>query len=246
MVTIGDGGETPRRYVALYKPYSTLTSFEDDTPKALRTGRERRQTLRDLSLPAGLHTVGRLDRDSEGLLLLTDDGDFCNRVLQGGVRKRYLALVLGHPTEDALAVMARGGLNIRGRLTRPALVRCLQQEEAAALQQQLPPPHPQASVLNAGNSCWLELLLMQGLNRQVRRTTQSAGHHTVRLVRMGIGALHAEQIGLLQPGEWSFVERWAVIDPSTELPRAAVTDDDEFSDIELRGESTRDLHGACE
>ena len=206
-------GET-FRYVALWKPYMTLTSFEDDAPKANRKGRSERSTLLKFSLPRGLQNVGRLDRDSEGLLLLTDDGAFCHQVLQGGCSKQYLVLVLGHPTSEALAAMAGGGLDIRGRLTGPASVRLLPWAETQAL---LPLPHPQAIMLDAGNSSWLEVIISQGMNRQVRRTTQHAGHRTVRLVRAAVGALSVEDLKL-QAGEWKFVEKHAVLGQTSLRP----------------------------
>lgn len=110
-----------RRYVALYKPFNTLCSFVDEAH-----GARGRTTLLTLNLPAGLVNVGRLDRDSEGLLLLTDDGVLCNRVLQGGVSKRYHVLVAGTPSDAALAAMGAGGLCIRGRATRPCRIRRLE------------------------------------------------------------------------------------------------------------------------
>jgi 23S rRNA pseudouridine2457 synthase len=181
--------------IALYKPYNTLCSFVDEA------GARGRTTLLTLNLPAGLVNVGRLDRDSEGLLLLTDDGVLCNRVLQGGVSKRYHVLVAGTPSDAALAAMGAGGLCIRGRATRPCRIRRL---EYTSTEAGLPGTSHVASC-NPSNSTWLEFTLEEGMNRQIRRTTLHSGHRTLRLVRMGVGTLQAEQLAL-QPGEWMYVE----------------------------------------
>ena len=182
--------------IALYKPYNTLCSFVDEAH-----GARGRTTLLTLNLPAGLVNVGRLDRDSEGLLLLTDDGVLCNRVLQGGVSKRYHVLVAGTPSDAALAAMGAGGLCIRGRATRPCRIRRL---EYTSTEAGLPGTSHVASC-NPSNSTWLEFTLEEGMNRQIRRTTLHSGHRTLRLVRMGVGTLQAEQLAL-QPGEWMYVE----------------------------------------
>jgi 23S rRNA pseudouridine2457 synthase len=181
------------RYYVLFKPCTVLCSFESDTARAAVKGRTPRTTLGDLELPIGVHHVGRLDRDSEGLLLLTDDGHFTHEVLHGRRHpKRYWALVTGHPEAEALEAMARGGLHIRGRETKPASVRRLTRSELPAL-----PPH-----CSDGQepSTWLEVILHEGMNRQVRRMTKHAGHYTIRLVRAGVGRLRLEDLGL-RPGE---------------------------------------------
>ena len=206
------------RYIALHKPYMTLCSFADDTNK------KDRATLRILDLPSGMLNVGRLDRDSEGLLLLTDDGAFCHRVLQGDdkILKRYFALVKGRPSDASLDAMAGGGMMIRGRATQACCVRRLAWQEAldalAASGAQLSPPH--ASSSTAADSTWLEIILAEGMNRQVRRMTAHARHQTVRLVRMGVGALRAECLGLA-PGAWTFIQSTDVLsgdDASEVLP----------------------------
>eukprot|EP00966_Prymnesium_polylepis_P069688 1620475-Prymnesium_polylepis.1 len=230
----------PRRYVALYKPCFCLCSMEDDGGRAARKGREQRETLADLGLPAGLHNVGRLDRDSEGLLLLTDDGAFTHEVLQGGHPKRYWAQVRGAPTAEALATMARGGLRIPNhngvRESKPAdLVRVLPpgQLEAADLPVAVPgcagvteaveataaagdytlPAAVAASGRARHCTTWLEVVLREGLNRQVKRLTKHAGHATLRLVRMGVAELTLESLRL-KPGEWVYVRPEDVLPPS--------------------------------
>ena len=194
------------RVLALWKPYSTLCSFVDEQ------GARGRATLGEHCIPAGMLNVGRLDRDSEGLLLFTDDGAWCHKVLQGGVKKRYCALVSGQPSEAKIASMAAGGMNIRGRTTRPCEVRRLDWDEAQAAL-----PATPAALLgsgkrawDAGNTTWLEVILDEGMNRQIRKMTLHAGHKTLRLVRTGVGQLHVERLAL-QPGEWRYVEQRDVL-----------------------------------
>ena len=205
-------GEGPSRYVALHKPYMTLCSIErDDSDKG-------RQTLASLGLPEGLVNVGRLDRDSEGLLLLTDDGQFCHLVLQGEehVSKRYFVLVDGQPSDEAIAAMAAGGLSIRGRITKESCVRKLdwEQAETALTAFGAPSQLPQIRSCTAADSTWLEVHLQEGMNRQVRRMTEAVRHRTLRLVRMGIGQLRAEKLALA-PGEWKHILPSEVMPSST-------------------------------
>jgi 23S rRNA pseudouridine2457 synthase len=188
------------RYVVLYKPALTLTSLADDGPRAERKHRERRPTLVDVKdLPASnMHICGRLDRDSEGLLLLTDDGQFTNTVLSSSsCPKRYWALVRGEPDEAALETMRQGGLMIRGYATRPPV-----HVGRVQLTPNLLPPAV-AGMDRSGS--WLEVILLEGRNRQVRRMTADAGHPTIRLVRVAIGSLSLFDLNL-QPGEWRFIE----------------------------------------
>ena len=193
-------------YVVLWKPWLVLCSWEDDSEKARRKGGERRQTLLDMGIPDGLKNVGRLDRDSEGLLLFTSDGQFNHELTAGGHPKTYWALVEGRPTSDALRHMASGGLVIRGAITRPCRVTAL---DWAATQAALP-EHPVERTRSAADSTWIEVELHEGRNRQVRRVTQAAGHKTLRLVRVGIVKLRLEDLKL-QPGEWRRVERGHVL-----------------------------------
>jgi 23S rRNA pseudouridine2457 synthase len=182
----------------------TLCSFIDDS-----TGARGRSTLAHLGLPDGVMNIGRLDRDSEGLLLLTDDGELCHTILQGGgVSKRYFALVRGQPSDTAIESMADGGMQIRGRMTRACSVRRLPWDEThAAMQPQ--PVQIQRAQHSAENTAWLEVILHEGCNRQVRKTTAHAGHATLRLVRVGIGDLRVDDLDL-SPGEWRPVERGSV------------------------------------
>jgi 23S rRNA pseudouridine2457 synthase len=201
-------------YIALYKPVMMLCSLNDDEARAQRKNRERRQTLADLAaLPAGLHTVGRLDRDSEGLLLLTNDGMFTH-VVHTTCEKRYWALVKGIPDESALTSMGRGGLTIRGADTQPPIsVRHLQPEDFMLADI----PKAAAGIRDRGDpSSWLEIVLMEGRHRQIRRITAAAGHPTIRLVRVGIGSLGLDG---LKPAEWRFIEKSQVLGENTQVDR---------------------------
>ena len=185
------------RYIACYKPALTLCSLNPDDDRSLRKGRDARLTLADLSLPPDLHITGRLDRDSEGLLLLTDDGKFTARVLSQDCHKRYWALVSGKPTELALDAMRSGGLDIRGSTTRPPIsIKILIGNETNVL------PQPVLGMDRPGT--WLEVVLNEGRNRQVRKITAAAGHKTIRLVRVAIGSLKVEG---LKPGEWKYIDK---------------------------------------
>lgn len=196
-------------YIACYKPALTLCSLKSDTERSERKNREPRNTLDDLKVPLpetehGLHIVGRLDRDSEGLLLLTDDGKFTASILSEDCHKEYWALInRGPPSEESMDKMRQGNLDIRGSITRPPLlVNILEAEKRQALA--LPPPVPG---MDRGTT-WLEVHLNEGKNRQVRRITESAGHKTVRLCRVAIGKFRLEDHGdLLKPGKWKYISR---------------------------------------
>ncbi len=170
----------------LYKPYGMLSSFTDEG-----TGHP---TLKDcLSIP-GVYAAGRLDRDSEGLLLLTDDGDLIHRLTHPRYHlpKTYYVQVEGIPTEEALETLRRGVL-IRGYRTRPAEVRLIPEPD-------LPPRRK--PVTPHGPTTWLEIRLREGKKRQIRHMTAAVGLPTLRLVRVAIGPLTLEG---LQPGEWRFL-----------------------------------------
>lgn len=193
-------------YIAFYKPPLTLCTLNNDGPRAARKNREARSTLWDFALPDGLHICGRLDRDSEGLLLLTDDGHFTHEVLSEACCKTYWALVQGTPTEAALQEMRRGGLEIRGAITRPPLQVCRLDVEKV-ISASLPPA---CMGMNRPDTTWLEIVLNEGKNRQVRRVTAAAGHVTIRLVRVAIGALNLFD-NRLEPGEWKLIEPHQVV-----------------------------------
>ena len=178
-----------KRYLLLYKPYGVLTQFTDE-----RHDGEKRSTLKDFVSVPDVYPVGRLDRDSEGLLLLTNDGLLQHRLSDPKFHhpKTYWVQVERIPTEQDLDLLRRGVM-IKKQKTRPAIASLLAQEP------DLPPRHLPIRHRKNVPTAWLELTITEGRNRQVRRMTAAIGFPTLRLVRVAIGALTLE--GLL-PGEW--------------------------------------------
>lgn len=179
-----------RRSILFHKPYGVLTQFTDSSA-------DPRTTLKDfISLP-GVYAVGRLDRDSEGLLLLTDDGQLQHRLSDPRFEhpKTYWAQVEGEPSPEALRKLEQG-IDIQDYRTRPAQVRLLPSET------NLPPRDPPIRFRKSIPTCWLEIILTEGRNRQVRRMTAAVGLPTLRLVRVAIGPLRLD--GLL-PGKWRYL-----------------------------------------
>ncbi len=179
------GPEGLCRLFALYKPYGVVSQF---TPLA------GHKTLADFGLPKGFYPAGRLDHDSEGLLLLTNDGALQHRLTnpRRGQTKTYLAQVERVPDTRALERLSRGPRLSDGP-TRPCRVRLLDAEPALAPRD--PPIRRRLSVPTA----WLEIIIGEGRHRQVRRMTAAVGHPTLRLVRTRIGAIGLEG---LTPGRW--------------------------------------------
>ena len=172
--------------IAFNKPSGVLCQFTDrSTPP--------RPTLAGFGLPPDVYPAGRLDHDSEGLLLLTDDGALAHRLTDPRHKqpKTYLVQVEGDPQPAQLEALRRGVVLNDGP-TRPAQVRRI---DAPALWPRDPPVRFRKSVPDA----WLELVIGEGRNRQVRRMTASVGLPTLRLVRVAIGA-HA--LADLAPGQW--------------------------------------------
>lgn len=188
--------------VAFSKPYGVLSQF---TPEP----GSRWRTLADFRLPPRVYPVGRLDADSEGLLLLTDEADLVSRLLdpERGHPREYWVQVERVPDEAALRRLARGGLALPGHRTRPA--RAWRLDPPPALPPRDPPIRRRQTVPDA----WIALELSEGRNRQVRRMTAAVGHPTLRLVRVRIGGLTLAALGLA-PGEWRTVARAAVLAPA--------------------------------
>ena len=174
------------RCLLFHKPYGVLTQF---------TSSEGHRTLKDFIGVPNVYPVGRLDHDSEGLLLLTDDGPLQHRVSDPRFKhpKTYWVEVERAPGEKALSQL-RGGVDIQGYRTRPAEVR-LMEGEPAGLAPRIPPVRFRKTVPTA----WLELTIYEGKNRQVRHMTATVGHATLRLIRVAIGPL---RLGNLKPGDW--------------------------------------------
>jgi 23S rRNA pseudouridine2457 synthase len=175
--------------LALHKPYGVLSQF---TPEP----GSRWRTLAEFGLPAGVYPLGRLDADSEGLLLLSDEAGLNSRLLDPahGHRREYWVQVERIPTDDALRRLA-AGVKLGAELTRPGRVRRLEPPPA------LPPRDPPVRFRKNVPDRWLSLELTEGRNRQVRRMTAAVGHPTLRLVRVRIGDLRLDDLGLA-PGTW--------------------------------------------
>lgn len=174
--------------LAFHKPYGVLSQFTPEPGSKWRT-------LAEFGLPAKVYPVGRLDADSEGLLLLTDEPGLNSRLLDPAHkhRREYWVQVEGLPSPGALARLAAGGLVIEGYTVKPGRARRL--EPAPDFSPRDPPIRVRKSVPD----CWLSLELVEGKNRQVRRMTAAAGHPTLRLVRVRIGQF---ELGTLAPGKW--------------------------------------------
>ncbi len=172
--------------IAFNKPYDVLCQFTDrsDPP---------RRTLAGFGLPADVYPAGRLDHDSEGLLLLTDDGGLAHRITdpRHKLEKTYRVQVEGDPTPEQLDALRRG-VTLNDGPTRPARV---QRIDAPALWPRDPPVRFRKTVPDA----WLEIAIREGRNRQVRRMTAAVGLPTLRLVRVAIGNW---TLGELMPGQW--------------------------------------------
>lgn len=175
------------RLILFNKPYGVLTQFTDTA------GRE---TLAAHISVAGVYPAGRLDRDSEGLLLLTDDGRLQHRLSdpRHKLPKTYWVQVDGEP-DDAALQRLRQGVTLDGERTRPAKV---QRIAAPTLWPRDPPIRMRKNIPTS----WIALELTEGRNRQVRRMTAAVGHPTLRLVRYAVGGYTVEG---LRPGEWKEV-----------------------------------------
>jgi 23S rRNA pseudouridine2457 synthase len=179
------------RLILFNKPYGVLCQFTDGSPD--NGTASPRPTLSDFIGVPGVYPAGRLDLDSEGLLLLTDDGRLQARIADPRFKmpKSYLVQVEGDPDEASLLSLRRG-VRLKDGLTRPAEVERIADP---ALWPRDPPVRFRKSVPD----CWLRLTIREGRNRQVRRMTAAVGHPTLRLVRWRIGDWTIEG---MQPGEW--------------------------------------------
>ena len=175
------------RYILFHKPYDVVSQFSDRENSG-------RPTLRDFIPVPGIYPVGRLDRDSEGLMLLTGDGALQHRLTDPRFEhpRTYLAQVEGVPDAGALGRL-REGVQIQGYQTRPAGVRALTADPDVG------PRDPPVRFRRLIPTSWIELILTEGRNRQVRRMTAAVGFPTLRLIRTAIGELRLHG---LAPGEW--------------------------------------------
>ena len=176
------------RLILFNKPYGVLSQFTDRG-----TAGTARATLSDFIDVPGVYPAGRLDRDSEGLMLLTDDGKMQAQIADPRFKlaKTYLVQVEGEVAEASLAALRRG-VRLKDGLTQPA-------EAERMADPELWPRDPPIRVRQSVPDCWIRLTIREGRNRQVRRMTAAVGHPTLRLVRWAIGAWTAEGLG---PGDW--------------------------------------------
>jgi len=172
--------------LAFHKPYGVLSQFTPDG--------SANRALAEFGFPKGVYPIGRLDADSEGLLLLSDEARWNVRLLSPAnhVEKTYHVLVERLPDESALRQL-RDGVVLDGKATLPAGARFLDP------QPEFPPRDPPVRFRKNVQDFWIELRLREGRNRQVRRMTAAVGHPTLRLIRTAIGGVH---LGSLACGSW--------------------------------------------
>ncbi len=172
--------------IAFNKPFGVVSQFTPEQPA--------QRTLKEFGFPKYVYPIGRLDADSEGLLLLSDEGDLVELLLNPSHThpREYWAQVERVPSAEALRSLERGVV-IQGRKTLPARVWVLDP------QPELPPRNPPIRFRKTVPTCWIAIELVEGKNRQVRRMTAAVGHPTLRLVRVRIGHF---RLGGLMPGQW--------------------------------------------
>ena len=176
--------------IAFHKPYGVLSQFTPEEGSAWRT-------LAEFGFPKGIYPIGRLDADSEGLLLLSDEAALNARLLrpEQAHAREYQVQVERVPTDEALRTLERGVV-IQGHRTLPCRARMLEPPP------KLPPREPPIRVRKNVPDCWIALELAEGKNRQVRRMTAAVGHPTLRLIRVRVGDY---QLGALAAGHWTIL-----------------------------------------
>jgi len=182
--------------IVFHKPFGVLSQFTGDLPRqcASTAAGPANRTLAEFGFPKNVWPIGRLDADSEGLLLLSDEPEWNEKLLhpRHAHEREYWAQVERIPTPENLKKLEKGVL-IQGRKTLPCRAWSLEPRPT------LPPRNPPIRFRKNVPDCWISLELVEGKNRQVRRMTAAIGHPTLRLVRVRIGNF---RLGDLPPGQW--------------------------------------------
>ncbi|HEY9827340.1 MAG TPA: pseudouridine synthase [Stenomitos sp.] len=187
--------QTPWKYIVMHKPYGVLSQFSDRSANP-------RPTLKDYISVPDVYPVGRLDQDSEGLLLLTNHGALQHRLSDPryGHPRTYWVQVENIPHPQALEQL-RQGVEIQDYRTKPAQVHLLDP------QPDLPPRNPPIRVRQNIPTAWIAITLTEGRNRQVRRMTAAVGFPTLRLIRVAIAQLTLDG---LDPGAWRYLDPYEI------------------------------------
>jgi len=180
-------------YIKFNKPYGIECQFSGENP---------RENLSGFQFPKDVYAVGRLDKDSEGLLILSNDGEFIHKLLSPKFdkEKTYWVQVENIPSEDSLSKLSKG-VKIKDYKTKPCIVKLLNDPK---IEPRNPPIRERKSIPTS----WLEITVTEGKNRQVRRMTASIGHPTLRLIRVKIGK---QNLGDLNVGEWIEIKKEEII-----------------------------------
>jgi len=182
-----------KKYILFHKPYGVLSQFTSDGDT---------RTLSEFNLPKDVYAAGRLDKDSEGLLLLTNDGPFIKKVTDPKSKKKktYLVQVEGIPDNQAIEEL-KAGPKIKDHKCLPCEAKLLKNFD-------IPPRDPPIRERKNIPTSWLEIKLIEGKNRQVRRMCAAVGFPCLRLIRTNIGKVSIEGLSL---GEWKYVDKKMVL-----------------------------------